>query len=87
LEIVRRLPAEDGNFVGFSNEKDEKIQIIRDGPDDYLLDIPPPDSEYVKQAYWLNREKMLNVITKFLNNEEWMSLCEWKVHKPLQFST
>ena len=86
MKIVQELPAEDGNFVGFCNELGERIQNIRDGQDDYLLDIPLPDSEYVKQAYFLDREKMLKVIERFLNNEEWMSLCEWKVYKPLRFS-
>lgn len=84
MKIVKTLPTEEGNFVGFSNEKGESIQIIRFSQDEFMLDIPsygiPPNPEYLKQAY-VDTEKMQEVIRKFLNNEEWMSLCEWELIK------
>ncbi len=67
----------EGNFIGFTDDNGETIQFIREGEDNWLLDVPTPEKEYVAlQDSGLTTEKVKEIVKLFSLNQNWRSLCE-----------
>ncbi len=65
------------DFIGFINEKEETIQFIREGKDDWVIDVPTPEKEYVAlQDLGLTTDKVKEIVKAFFLNQDWRSLCE-----------
>ena len=67
------------DFIGFINEKEETIQFIRGGEDDWLIDVPVLEKgEYAYSLHdcGLKTEKVKEIVKEFCLNQDWRSLCK-----------
>lgn len=77
LKEIDKESKNEGNFIGFTNENGETIQFIREGEDDWLIDFPTPEKEYVAlQDSGLTTEKVKEIVKMFSLNQNWRSLCK-----------
>jgi hypothetical protein len=77
LKEIDNLPAVEGNFIGFINEKEESIQFLR-FEDDWLLDAPIlKNGKFVfsLQDDDLTTEKVKKIIESFYLGQNWQSIC------------
>jgi len=78
LREIDKFPTfEEEMFIGFINERDERLQFIRLERDKWLIDAPVfEDEEY---AYSLQDEikhsQVKEIVTRFFQSKDWKSLC------------
>jgi hypothetical protein len=81
LKEVDNSPTTEGNYIGFTNEKDETIQFIRFEENGWIIDVPVTKKgklAYSLQDDNLTTEKVKDIVKKFFSGENWQSLCNLK---------
>jgi len=80
LREIDRFPTVEGNFIGLINEKEEIIQFVRLGEDEWMIDVPV--NQDGKFLYSLQDEiehsVVRKIVTRFSQVKEWKNLCHLK---------
>jgi hypothetical protein len=78
LKEIDDFPITEGNFISFTNEKDETIQFHKNQEDAWVLDVPVVENGYFIYSFTdddLSTEKVKSIVKKFFLGENWQYLC------------
>lgn len=76
LTEIDKLSTIEGNFIGFTGEKEETIQFVRFEENAWLIDVPINEKgtySYSLQDDDLTTERVKDVVRRFFVNENWKS--------------